>query len=242
MRFSRSPGSPLALALALAPGPALALALAPPPPSSGHVRAAPVASVWADEPLAETRTAAPRLRHIRSTLLCSGLVELRARGFFDAYIKVLDPAVAPVLLEAVAGTWLPLRICMAHFTACEAVVPSAVAFEIGGASGRRVQQSALSTLVRLATGAGASPWTVFANYGRLWSRIFDGGTVTIVKLGPKEATIDFSDVPIAQFSYFRNALRGTNEGALRLFAQSLYVRELSKFTTSTSVRYRVSWV
>lgn len=213
--------------------------LPPTPPSSGSV---PVASAWADEASAETRIAAPRLRHIRSTLICSGLVELRARGFFDAYLKVLDPAVAPVLLEAVAGTWLPLRICMAHFTACEAVVPATVAFEIGGATGRRVQQSALATVVRLATGIGATPWTVFANHGRLWSRIFDGGTVTIAKLGPKEATMDYTDLPLAQFSYFRNGLRGTNEGALRLFAQSLFVRELPKYTTRTSVRYRVSWV
>ena len=46
---------------------------------------------------------APPLRRVRSTLLCSGLVELRARGLLDDYLRVLDPAAAPTLLEAVAA-------------------------------------------------------------------------------------------------------------------------------------------
>ncbi len=185
---------------------------------------------------------APPLRRVRSTLLCSGLVELRARGLLDDYLRVLDPAAAPTLLQAVAGTWLDLDVCFAHFAACDAVVSSDIAFAIGGSSGKRVQQSALATLVRLATGAGATPWTIFANYERLWSRIFEGSKVTIEKAGPKDAIIVYEGMPLARFAYFRHALRGTNDGALRLFASNLFVRELPQHTTHTSLRYRVAWV
>ena len=175
-------------------------------------------------------------------MVCSGLVELRARGLFDAYLRVLDPAAAPLLLEAVAGTWLPLTVATAHFVACDAVVSNTAAFEIGGASFRRVQQSALATVAKLATGAGATPWTVLASYGRLWSRIFDGGTVRVTKVGPKEALMDHKDVPLAALAYFRHALRGANDGGLRLFASTVFVRELTQHTTPTSVRYRAAWV
>ena len=185
---------------------------------------------------------APTLRRVRSTLLCSGLVELRARGLFDAYVRVLDPAAAPTLLGAVAGTWLELDVCMAHFTACDAVVPPDVAFAIGGSSGKRVQQSALATLVRLATAAGATPWTILANYERLWARIFAGSRVTIEKAGPKVALIVHERLPLCRFAYFRQGLRGANDGALRLFATNLFVRELPQHTTATSMRYRVAWV
>jgi hypothetical protein len=203
---------------------------------------APAAAAWEEtDALVEARAAGPRLRHVRSTMVCSGLVELRARGLFDAYMRVLDPAAAPILLEAVAGAWLPLAVSTAHFVACDAVVPNTVAFEIGGASFRRVQHSALATVAKLATVAGASPWTVLATYGRLWSRIFDGGTVGVTKVGPKEAIIDHKDVPLARLSYFRNALRGANDGGLRLFASTVFVREQTQHTTNTSVRYRAAW-
>ena len=191
-------------------------------------------------------TASPRasatLRNVRSTLICSGLVELRARGLYDRYLQELDPVAAPAIVGAIAGMWLPLETAMAHFAACDRIVPTDVAFEIGGSSGRRVQQSALATLVRLATGAGATPWTVFANYERLWSRIFDGGRVTVEKVGPKDAIIRHEGMALARFAYFRNAIRGANDGALRLFAPNLFVRELPQFTTATTMRYRCAWV
>jgi hypothetical protein len=177
-------------------------------------------------------------------LLCSGQAELRQRGYFDRYVAHLPPGSREVITSLVAGVWLPISVGMHHFAACDALGLSASeAFDLGAASGRRIQRSTLSTLVRLATGAGATPWTVLdGTYARLWQRIFTGGTLVIRKEGPKDATIAFEDVPPFRFAYFRNAFRGTNHAGLSLFASKLYVRELVERTSETAIVFRVAWV
>jgi len=196
------------------------------------------------DPLAQTgvRTSAT-LRRVRSTLICSGLTELRQRGLFDTYVERLPPETREIIVTSVAGLWLPVDVALDHFRAVESLGLSAdVAFEIGAGSGKRIQQSVLSTLVRLAAGAGANPRTVFQNYGRLWSRIFDGGTFQIDHHGPKDAVIEYSNLPPCQFSYFRNAFRGANDAGLRLFTRVVYVRELGGRATDDGMALRVSWV
>jgi hypothetical protein len=187
----------------------------------------------------------PRLRpleRVRSTLLCSGLTELRARGLFDAYRETIDRHAGDIIVNTTVGVWLPMDVAMEHFRACDAVVPTASdAFAIGAGSGQRVQASVLAAIIRLATGAGASPWTVFQNYDRLWRRVFDGGAVTIHRRGPKDALIELRGMPISQFAYFRNAFRGANDAALRLFAKTLYVRELVERNRPTGFTMRAAW-
>lgn len=198
----------------------------------------------AGDPLAQTgarRSAA--LRRVRSTLICSGLTELRQRGAFDEYVARLSPGPREVILAAVAGVWLPADVALEHFRAVDALGLTAdEAFAIGAGSGRRIQQSVLSTLVRLAAGAGANPWTVFQNYERLWSRIFDGGTFHIDRLGPKEVRVDYASLPPCRYAYFRNAFRGANDAGLRLFSRVLYVRELTACASDDGMALRVSWV
>jgi hypothetical protein len=180
---------------------------------------------------------------VRSTLICSGLTELRQRGLFDAYVARLSPGPREIILTSVAGLWLPTDVALDHFRAVDALGLSAEqAFEIGAGSGKRIQQSVLSTLVRLAAGAGANPWTVFQNYERLWGRIFDGGTFHIDRHGPKEAVIEYANLPPCRYAYFRNAFRGANDAGLRLFSHALYVRELVGRATDEGMTLRVSWV
>lgn len=180
---------------------------------------------------------------MRSTLICSGLTELRQRGLFDEYVGRLSPQTRGIIVTTVAGVWLQADVVLDHFRAVDSLGLSAEdAFEIGAGSGKRIQQSVLSTLVRLAAGAGANPWTVFQNYGRLWKRIFDGGTFRTDRHGPKDAVIECANLPPCQYASFRNAFRGANDAGLRLFSHALYVRELSGRATDEGMALRVSWV
>lgn len=182
------------------------------------------------------------LQRVNSTLLCSGINELRARGLLERYLELIDPAHGRTITSAGVGKWLPIETVMAHFRTCDAVITSAdTAFEIGGASGKRVQEPILKTLVRLAAGAGATPWTIMHSYPRLWTRMFDGGTFTIRELGPKEAQIEVGALPIARFAYFRSAFRGANAMGFRLFASSVYVLEARGSATENGYTMRVSW-
>ena len=66
-------------------------------------------------------------RHIRSTLIVSGVAMLRARGLFDAYFAHLGPAAHEAILGALVGKWLPLSVAMDHFAAIDALGMSAEA-------------------------------------------------------------------------------------------------------------------
>jgi hypothetical protein len=122
----------------------------------------------------------------------------------------------------IAGLWLPVSTVTTHFASADKLGFSPEeAFAIGVESGVRIQHSVLQTLRRLAAGAGATPWTVLHQYGRLWARVFEGGGVC---------------------EYFRNAFRGSNYAGLSLFARTLHVREDNAFRTSAGFALRASRV
>ena len=182
-----------------------------------------------------------RVRHVRSTLLISGIAELRARGLLDTYVKWLPREAADVLFPGVAATWLPVEIGEAHYGACDRLgLNPEECFAIGGSSGTRLQQSLLQTFVRLAQGAGVSPLSLFPAYPRIWGRHFDGGNLVIDRVGPKDVTMEIRDFPYATHPYFRHGFRGMNTEGLKLFARTVYVRET--FCGPTALTLRISWV
>jgi hypothetical protein len=167
----------------------------------------------------------------------------RSRRSVDEYVTRLWSGPREIIVTSVAGVWLPVDVALDHFHAIDSLgLPAEEALAIGAGSGKRIQQSVLSTLVRLAAGAGANPWTVFQNYDRLWGRIFDGGTLRIDRHGPKEAVIEHANLPPCRYPYFRHAFRGANDAGLRLFSRALYVRELVGRATDEGMTLRVSWV
>jgi serine/threonine-protein kinase len=183
------------------------------------------------------------LRRVRSTLICSGITELRERGLFDAYAAKLEEDVRDALVHAIAGVWFSVDVAMKHYAAVESLgIGAKDAFEIGAGAGKRIQQSALQTLVRLASGAGATPWTVFQVYESLWRRIMDGGGFAVSRTGPKDALIEYRAMPPCRFAYFREAFRGANHAGISLFAKSVYVHELPKRRTKDGMVLQCSWV
>lgn len=181
------------------------------------------------------------LRHVRSTLLCSSIAELRTRGLFDRYVTLLSKATADTLVPGVAATWLPVAIAMEHYDACEQLSVSAdEAYAFGAASATRVQHAFLKTFVAVARGAGAGPLTVLPKYPRLWGRHFSGGNIVVTRAGPKDVLLDIRDVSLARYAFFRHAYRGANDAALRMLATTVYVRE--QRSSATSLCLRLSWV
>jgi len=215
-----------------------------PPPPKAPVRSAARPKEKEGELVARypAGEATAPLRRVRSTLICSGIVELRERGLFDTYAATLEGEAREVLVNSIAGIWLPVDIAMKHYAAVDSLgLTEADAFQIGSAAGRRIQESALQTLVRLAAGAGTTPWTVFQVYESLWKRIMDGGGFAVSRVGPKDALIEYRGMPPCQFSYFREAFRGANHSGIGLFAKTVYVHELPKRRSASGMVLQCSW-
>jgi hypothetical protein len=180
--------------------------------------------------------------HIRSTMITSSVVTLRARGFFDAYRENLAPALRDVLPATVAGTWLPIERGIEHYEACDRLrLPTADLIAIGQSVGTRNTQSALSLAARLAARSGVTPWNILAQSRRLWDRAFQGSSIGVFKLGPKEARMEMIAWPLARIEYNRVSFRGIVRSLLRPFCTQAYVTEVSALHTPLAVGYRIAW-
>ena len=184
------------------------------------------------------------LRALRSTVVVSGIAVFRARGIFDAYSANLAPGAREALLSTVAGTWLPVDLADAHFAAVDALhLGTEQNFDIGATSARRFGETLWGTALKMVRATGAiDPWRIFGPYDRLWNRSFDGGGVVVTRAGPKEAFVEIRAIPFSRYAYFRDALRGTHQSLLSLFAHALYVREVPRRTTHEGFTMRISWV
>lgn len=182
------------------------------------------------------------VRNVRSTVLLGSIEAVRAAGHFDRYVHALEPRERDVLLQTVAGVWLPIDAAHAHYRACDALAlaPDAQA-RLGHGTFERVQGTLLGTGVRLARNAGVTPWTVFPYFQRFWSRGYDGGGIRITQLGPKEVTIEVVNCGILGSTYYKNGLRGLVAGMIGLFCSKAYVHELPRPRSDTSITYRAQW-
>jgi hypothetical protein len=179
---------------------------------------------------------------VRSTLLASSLMVLRERGLTDDYMKALPHELHPTILNIVPGQWLEVDIAMAHYAACDKLArPVDEQFAAGWAVADRIQKSVLGTLVRVAKGVGVTPWMGLEYFQRLWDRLLLGGSGAVYRLGPKEARVEIHGVPMVQFAWFRNGWRGMFGGSGQLFANRVYIHEITRYTTGTETAFRVSW-
>jgi hypothetical protein len=108
-------------------------------------------------------TRAAPLRHVRSTIVASGISALRHRGHFDAYAAALDAPSRDVLVTTVAGAWMPIQLAVTHYRACDAIqLTHDEIVGIGLEVGARVHENVLHAVKNLATGVGVTPWTLAA--------------------------------------------------------------------------------
>jgi hypothetical protein len=178
----------------------------------------------------------------RSTLITTSIQALRARGLFADYEKALPPSLKQSILTVVAGVWLPIDVAMAHYAACDELnLSQKDQFAMGGEVGDRVQGTMLGLVVRTAKSSGLTPWMGLSQCTKLYERLFDGGSVKLVKLGPKDARMEVVNNPLFAIGYFRNGFRGTVCTGAEFFCEKAYAHELPKLTSETTLGLRISW-
>jgi hypothetical protein len=77
------------------------------------------------------------------------------------------------------------------------------------------------------------------------SRTFVGSSIAIWKLGPKEARLEWEQIPLAGVPYFRMAWAAFAKWMLGMFARTLYVREVGSYEPArrgAQMAIRVLWV
>jgi hypothetical protein len=155
-------------------------------------------------------------------------------------MKHLDPKWQEPIFHAVAGVWLPIEAGLAHYRACDEMnLSAAEQIAIGREVGDRIQGTFLASMVRAAKGVGVTPWSAMAYSGKLYARLFDGGGISVAKLGPKEARVEIARNLCSGIAYFRSGMRGLYQVAVELFATKAYVLDATRGTQEDSCTMRI---
>jgi hypothetical protein len=187
--------------------------------------------------------AGPLVVEVRGSLIASSLHTLRELNLFERYLKGLPNAQRDPILFALASSWLPVELALAHYGACEAMqLPEPELMKIGEHVSQRIMGTFLGTLMRSSRhmGAGATPWIPLRQYHRLWDRLLLGGGCTVQSSGLKDVTIESRGVPMFRYRYFRVAYTGLIKGAGLLFAKSVFTRVRS--ASDSALTIEASWV
>lgn len=172
----------------------------------------------------------------------SSQVTLREQGLFERYVEQLPREVHHDILQLGAPSWLPLRLGMAHYEACQRLgLTEEQVVEIARRVAMHREGTFLGVALNLARGAGITPLTVSRQLPRLWGRAFTGGAIHGIELGPKELRIEAEGWPCAHIPYCRYAFRGLCLGVAKLLSREAYVKVLPQ-TTEGCVALQVSWV
>jgi hypothetical protein len=182
-------------------------------------------------------------KHFRSTLVASSLESLRRHNLFDRYRAIVPAEHREAILSTVAGLWLPIEVGLAHYEAVDRLgMTTEQQEQIGSEVSHKLQDTFLGTVMKMATNAGVTPWTLLPKGNQFYSRLFRGGGGTrVIKLGPKEARSDVVGLPLLSVPYFRHSLRGLYQGAISVFCTKCYVHEVIRKSSSTSTAFRISW-
>jgi hypothetical protein len=116
------------------------------------------------------------LRSVRSTVLIGSISGLKLTGYFEPYLAALDPKHTATLVDAIAGTWVPVDAALAHYEACDALgIPVDVQITNGGRTYARAGETLFGTIVKMAKAAGATPWSFLPHMQRFYDRSYQGG-------------------------------------------------------------------
>ena len=199
-------------------------------------------SPTAEEVVLALPTPVVPVRHARSTIILGSLATVRESGRFSEYEARLSASHRDVLLNLVAGAWVPLDLAFAHYQACDELgFTRDQAVANGRATFDKTSGTLLGTVIRMAKEAGVSPWTIFPQYQRFWSRAYDGNGVAVYNLGPKEVRVDIVQSRLVESRYYRDALRGLLIGVTELFCTKAYVTERPGRLAPMSASFRMQW-
>lgn len=183
------------------------------------------------------------LTAVRNVIVQSSLAELKQHGHYEAYTKLMDPGVLEQLLFSLAPGWIPFDLAFAHYEACERLGLSDQHFAAMGRSvGGRVQETVLVSARKKAQEPGHDLMQSIGSLGRMFPRLFQGGSVQVVKVGPQALLYEERGFKLNCFNYYRQghvaAVRAAHEA---LGVKIVELRALSYKAATDELVVRVEW-
>jgi hypothetical protein len=191
-------------------------------------------------PLRYRTSEVPPVTKVRSTLVATSLRAITDTPRFARYQERLPSQLHPIVLGALAGSWLDIDVVVEHYRAMDSLgfeVSEQVA--LGEAVGSTVRSYLIGTAGPLAAAGDATPWSILPHTQRTWDRLYVGGDVGIEESGPQQFIRTIYGLPLCKIPYFRHASRGIMRAVVSRWCASCEVTELA--CTPTTLQWQVSW-
>ena len=181
---------------------------------------------------------------VRNMILQASLAQLRASGHYDRYATLIDLQVREQLLAmSIAPGWIPIELVLAHYEACDNLMLTREQFaEMGAAVGERIQETALVSPAKKTRDADYNPWDAVGPLQRMWARLYQGGSVQVVRAGPKTKLLEQRGFQLSRYNYYRQAQSAALKAVhAALGTQNLETKVESYSPARDELVIRVSW-
>jgi hypothetical protein len=175
------------------------------------------------EPVADRNKAAPESREViiphdaaagpvttvRNVVVQFSIAQLKEHGLYERYAQAISPRVLEELLSHLAPGWIPVELVLAHYDACEKLGLSTEELtKLGARTGDRLQETSLVSVAKKVRSPDFDLWSAVGALYRMWARLYQGGSVQIVRLAPKIKVLEQRGFPMNRYAYFRQAQLG----------------------------------
>ncbi len=168
----------------------------------------------------------PNVTHIRGIILTKSIENLVRADLYERYLQELEPELHEPMRFVIAASWVPIELARAHYGACDRLrLSDRAAEELGSLMAASMGSTLFASLLRTVRSTGIdSLWTVLKQNDRLWDRMYQGGGVTVIKLGPKDLILENHGISLAESRHFRAAYRAYWTALGSLVAKAAYVK------------------
>jgi hypothetical protein len=180
---------------------------------------------------------------LKNLIIQSSLTQLKANGHYERYVSLIAPEVLEELLARMGPGWIPVELAMAHYQACEDLnLNGDETAAVGTSVGDRLQSATLVSRAKKVREDDFDVWGSYTQMYRMWARLYQGGSVQVVKLGPNAQLIEQRGFPMNRFRYFRQAQLAAFVAAYEALGVELSLIKVERYSPARDdVVFRVVW-
>jgi hypothetical protein len=170
---------------------------------------------------------------VRNNVLQASLTLLHEKGLYERYEKLVEPDTLRELSTNVAPCWVPIDVVHSHYRACDAMALSSAELEhLGQEAGQHARKVSI-VVPQPEQNASFDLWQNAERMHRVWKRLYQGGSVQVVRLGANEELIEFRGFSVHQHRYFRYGCVAAIRSAHEAVGLHMKVTKIARYDSST---------
>jgi hypothetical protein len=181
---------------------------------------------------------------VKNILIQSSLAKLKASDHYERYVTLIAPDVLDQLLSSMGPGWVPVELALAHYEACEQLNLNVDdTHALGLSVGDRLKDTVLVSHAKKVRGEEVDVWAAYSQMYRMWPRLYQGGSVQVVKIGPKSQLLEQRGFPMNRFRYFRQAQVAAFVSAYEAIGAELTCVKVDRYSLARDeVVFRIMWL